>query len=384
MKLLHTSDWHVGKAIRGASRADEHRAVLSEIAAIAEREAVDLVVVAGDLFDSSAPSPESQEIVYGALLALSRTGAEVAVIAGNHDNARALRAVAPVFKLGRVRMVTEPTRPDDGGVLAIRTRDGIDVRLALLPFVSKRGIIRAEDLMDQEMFENAQLYSDRLRLLIDVLCSGFGVDTVNVLVAHTFVLGAVPGGGERAAHLVDEYAVTSQSFPATIGYTALGHLHRPQRVPAGPPVQYCGSPLQLDFGETDQTKQVNLVRLEPGAPADMTPVPLASGRRLRTLSGTIDELATMTNDDDAWLRVIVRGSTRAGLAEYVRDVLGDRVVAVQVDSPAITGASRASDHHHRSPQELFDDYLAAEGVDDDRVRDLFGDLLDVDHEGVRA
>ena len=102
MKLLHTSDWHVGKAIRGASRADEHRDVLAEIAAVAEAESVDLVVVAGDLFDTSTPSPESEEIVYRALLALSRTGTTVAVIAGNHDNARRLRAVAPLLRLGDV------------------------------------------------------------------------------------------------------------------------------------------------------------------------------------------------------------------------------------------------------------------------------------------
>ena len=86
------------------------------------------------------------------------------------------------------------------------------------------------------------------------------------------MLGAQTGGGERAAHLVEEYAVTAQSFPATIGYGALGHLHRPQRIPAGPPLHYCGSPLQLDFGEGEQIKQVNVVTLEPGVPAEVDAV----------------------------------------------------------------------------------------------------------------
>jgi len=192
MKLLHTSDWHVGKAIRGASRADEHRDVLAEIAAVAERESVDVVVVAGDLFDTSTPSPESEEIVYRALLALARTGTAVAVIAGNHDNARRLRAVAPLLRLGNVRLVTEPTRPDDGGVLDLTTGDGTPVRVAMLPFVSKRGIVRAADLMDAEAFENAQRYSDRLRLLIDALCAGFHEGSVNILAAHAFVLAPRP------------------------------------------------------------------------------------------------------------------------------------------------------------------------------------------------
>jgi hypothetical protein len=113
-------------------------------------------------------------------------------------------------------------------------------------------------------------------------------------------------------------------------------------------------------------------------------VRLTSGRQLRTLSGSIDELEAMTNDDDAWLRLIVRGPTRAGLADHLRSVLGERVVAVQVESPATTGATPTADHHHRSPQQLFDEYLATEGVDDDRVRSLFGELLDAEHEGVGA
>jgi exonuclease SbcD len=106
MKLLHTSDWHVGKSIRGASRAEEHTAVLAEIAGIAHREGVDLIVVAGDLFDSSTPAPESEEIVYRSLLALAKTGADVAVIAGNHDNARRLRAISPLLRLGNVHLRT--------------------------------------------------------------------------------------------------------------------------------------------------------------------------------------------------------------------------------------------------------------------------------------
>jgi exonuclease SbcD len=389
MKLLHTSDWHVGKTIRGASRADEHRAVLREIAGIAEREEVDLVVVAGDLFETAAPTAESEQIVYEALLQFASGGAHVAVIAGNHDNAARLHAVAPLFALGRVHVVAAPTRPADGGVLQLRAGDGTDVRLAMLPFVSKRGIVRSADLLQGEAFEHAQAYSERLRLVLDALCADFQHGTVNVLAAHGFVLGSETGGGERAAHLVEEYALTSQSFPATIGYGALGHIHRPQRIPAGPALHYCGSPLQLDFGEGDQVKQVNVVTLEPGVPAEVMSVRLSSGRPLRTVRGTLDELAANAGraatpsldllNDEPWLRVIVHGPTRAGLADLVRELLGERVVEVRVEREgARDDGARATDHRNRSPQELFDEYLAVEGVADDRVRALFADLLDAE------
>ena len=378
MKLLHTSDWHVGKGLRGADRGDEHRQVLAEIAGIAEREAVDVVVVAGDLFDSAAPSPEAERTVYDALLALARSGAHVAVIAGNHDNPRRLRAVAPLLALGRVHVVAEPARPDDGSVLELGLRGGVELRLAMLPFVSKRGIVRAEALMDRPAFELAQLYSDRMRRLLEAMTASFRADTVNVLAAHAFVLGGEAGGGERQAHLVDEYAVPGAAFPAAAGYVALGHLHRAQRIPGSGRLHYCGSPLQLDFGETTQTKQVNVVVLEPGVPAVVEPVPLASGRRLRTVVGDEDELAAMAAlaDDDDWLRVIVRDAPRAGLAAAVQEWFGGRAVDVRVESTLATVTRRRVDHRTRSPQELFGHFLASRGEGDDRVRALFDDLLE--------
>ena len=381
MKVLHTSDWHVGKAIRGESRADEHRAVLQEIVGIAESEQVDLVIVAGDLFDSASPTAEAEEIVYRALLGFASAGSPVAVIAGNHDNAKRLQAVAPLLELGKVVLVAEPTRPDQGGVIELTTGDGIEVRLAMLPFVSKRGIVRAEQLMEQAAFEHAQVYAERLRLLVDYMCRGFTDDTVNILAAHAFVLGATAGGGERPAHLVEEYAITAQSFPASIGYGALGHLHRPQRIPAGPPLHYCGSPLQLDFGEGEQTKQVNIVTMEPGVPADVRAVQLASGWRLRTLRGGLDDLLSMEVPPDTWLRVIVQGATRAGLAQLVRDALGPGVVDVRVEETDRVAAGGGADHQNRSPHELFDAYLQREGVADDRIRRLFAELLDLELEG---
>src|SRR5690349_2130715 len=105
MKILHTADWHVGKTVRGHSRADEHRAVLDELVAVAEAREVDLVIVAGDLFDTASPTPESEQIVYQALLGLRATGAQVVVIAGNHDNPHRLLAVAPLFGELAVRVV---------------------------------------------------------------------------------------------------------------------------------------------------------------------------------------------------------------------------------------------------------------------------------------
>ncbi|MCY4666057.1 MAG: exonuclease SbcCD subunit D [Acidimicrobiaceae bacterium] len=382
MRLLHTSDWHVGKSIRGHGRADEHEAVLSEIAGLAAEHAVDLVLVAGDVFETAAPSAEAETIVYRALLELAGTGAEVAVIAGNHDNGRKLQAVAPVFSAaGGVRVLAQPARPDEGGVQRLRTRGGEDVRLAMLPFVSQRGIVRAKDLMDSDAYENAQNYAERMRKVIDALAEGFESDTVNVLMAHAFVLGGQLGGGERAAHFIDDYALSAQVFPASAGYVALGHVHRPQRIAGPGQIHYCGSPLQLDFGERGHSKQVNLVHMDPGLPPTVRPLLLSSGRSLLRLSGTLAELESQREilDDDPWLQVIVREPRRADLADRVREMLGDGVVDVRVEdtsSPAVRRPSRSG----RTPVELFDEYLAEQNIDDERVRALFKELLDAQHD----
>ncbi len=377
MKLLHTGDWHVGKAIRGHSRAAEHDAVLTEITGIAAAEEVDLVVVAGDLFETAAPGPESEAIVYRHLLGLAATGAEVVVLAGNHDNPRRLVAVTPLLELGRVHLRAEPARPDDGGVVSFTTRTGERVNLGLLPFVSQRGIVRADELMGAQAGDHAATYAERLRRLVDALATALDDgDAVNLLAAHAMVAGGVLGGGERSAHTIFQYAVPATAFPASLHYVALGHLHRSQSVPAACPAWYAGSPLALDFGEEADTKSVLVVEAEPGSPAAVRPVPLTAGRALRTVRGTLDQLADRAADlGDAWLRVEVDEPARVGLADEVRTLL-PHAVAVSARPVEADGGTTRTPRLGRSPDELFAEYLAEQDVDDPRLLALFRELHD--------
>lgn len=374
MRLLHTSDWHVGKLIRGQSRADEHRAVLAEIGQVARDEAVDLVLVAGDLFETAAPGPESEQIVYRALLDLADV-APVVVLAGNHDNPRRLRAVAPLLSLGRVTLLGEVSRPDEGGVVDLDA-GGTPVRLALVPFVSKRGIVRADALMRDQAFELNQAYDERMRAIVSSLCEGFSADTVNVVCGHLFAAGGSLGGGERSAHTIMDYSVGAQAFPATAQYVALGHLHRAQDIGGPTRIHYCGSPMQLDFGETADTKSVAVVDLEPGLPAKVRDLPLRQGRQLRTITGTMAELESVRGTtDDAHLRVVVTDVRRAGLADEVREWF-PHAVDVIVRTPDTIRPERPRRLDTASPSDLFAEYLAQAGVDDPRLLPAFEDLLE--------
>jgi exonuclease SbcD len=372
VRLLHTSDWHVGRAIRGRSRADEHRAVLAEIAAVADREAVDLVVVAGDLFDTAAPSAESEQIVYRALLDLAAGRRPVVAVAGNHDSAQRLGAVAQLAGASGIRLVSAISRD---GVVEVEAAGEV-ARLALLPFPSQRYVVTADRLMSGDAADAHADYADRVVRILRSLTDGFGAGTVNMVVAHLMVMGGTLGGGERGAHTVFDYWVPATAFPATAQYVALGHLHRAQQLPGPAPLHYCGSPLQLDFGETANDPMVNVVDVAPGRPAAVRPVALTAGRRLRTLRGTLAQVLDAP-PTDAYLRVVLDEPARAGLADEVRERVPGVVEVVLAPRDGGTADRRSDpDRLRRSPHDLFAEYLGEAGVDDDRVAALFDEIVD--------
>ena len=377
MKLLHTADWHVGKTIKGQSRLAEHKAVLDDIVRIADTEQVDVVLVAGDLYETAAPSPDAEALVLKTLLDLRDTGAQVIVISGNHDNAARFEAMRPVFAALGVVVLGMPRRPADGGVIEVVGRSSDSVRVALVPFLSQRGIIRTEQLMGQDAGDNVATYDERMRMMVSALCAPFADDAVNVVAAHCMVMGASLGGGERAAQTYMDYAIGAVAFPAYAHYVALGHLHRTQQIAGAAPIWYSGSPLQVDFGEVDGPSNVLLVTADRKSPAVVRPVAVAGGRRLRTLRGTVDQLRSLAADSgDAFLRVVVEGPVKAGLAQDVRELLGDSVVEVRLAAPTEVARSGRGRITGQSPHELFAAYLETIGVDDSRLGALFAELLD--------
>lgn len=375
MKFLHTADWHVGRTIRGRSRDDEHVAVLGEIATIARDEQVDLILVAGDIFDTAAPTAASEEIVYRVLLEMAEA-APVVIVAGNHDNPARLRAVAPLLRLGRVVVGSQVLRPGQGGTITI---PGLPIRIALVPFIGKRGIVKVEEILALDTRELIGEYAGRVQRIIEALCEEMTTDSVNILVGHLMVLGGKTGGGERIAHLFD-YAIPALSFPGHLSYVALGHLHRGQQVPAPAPIWYSGSPLQLDFGEEDDAKSVAIVEVEPGLPARVDLRLLHSGKRLRTLRGSLAEVTTQAGEvGDDYVRVELEEKARSGLADEVRELLPG---AVEVRLATLEARSDQMNPLRlgRDPSELFKEYLTSRNVDDPALVELFDELLAESHE----
>jgi exonuclease SbcD len=377
MKILHTSDWHLGKVLKGQSRSEEQVAVLGEIVAIAERERPDLVIVAGDLYDTAAPIADTKKVAIRALTALRRHAAAVVVIAGNHDHGAEIDALRPWADGVGITLRGTLKQAEDHLITGM-TPDGQAWRLAALPFVSQRYAVRASEMFELSAADASATYADHVARMIGALTATFadGSETVNLVTAHITVFGGKLGGGERDAHTIEAYAVPSSVFPASTHYVALGHLHRRQQVPGPCPVHYCGSPLAIDFGEQENTPSVSIVEAFPTASAKVRPVPIGAAVPLRTVRGTLAELAQVAPDDQAWLRVVVRERPRSGLREDVQALL-PRALEVRIDPtmlPDLDPSRPPTANTGRSPRELFADYLAATGISDGALSDLFDRL----------
>jgi DNA repair protein SbcD/Mre11 len=380
MKLLHTSDWHVGKTLKGRARLEEQRTVLAQIVSIAKQHEVDAVLVAGDLYENAAPSADAQKLVVSTLRKLARAGIEVIVIAGNHDHAGTFEAYRPVMRDAGIHVYGAFRPASAGGVHRFTARStGEQAVVAILPFLSQRYAVRAVEIVENTPAENVGSYDQMVRDILANLTAEFSDSTVNLIMAHLTCTGGAFGGGERAAQSIFEYHVPASVFPVEAHYVALGHLHRRQTLPAACPVHYSGAPLAVDFGEQDNTNVVCLVEVSPTTPAKVTDIPITSGRRLRTVSGTVAELIARADEfGDDYLRVWVNEPVRAGLRDEVAQALPDALeIRIHPDfSTATSGSKVTIDHASRTPGQLFADYCAASDVEDPRVAALFGELHD--------
>jgi exonuclease SbcD len=280
MRLLHTSDWHIGRSLHGTDLLAEQEAVLSGLAEVVAAESVDVVVVAGDVYDRAVPSADATGVLDRVLMRLRNAGASVVLTPGNHDSARRLAFGAGLMARSgvHVRAVTtaldEPVLlPDEHG----------DVAVYGLPFLEPE-VARHELGLAEGRSHEAVLTAAMDRVRADLFLRP-GVRSV--VLAHAFVGGGVPSDSERDICVGGVDLVPAAVFDG-VDYVALGHLHRPQTL--SDRVRYSGSPLAYSFGEAGQQKQVWLVELDAGGLAAVRPVLLPAPRQLTVLRGELPDL----------------------------------------------------------------------------------------------
>ena len=334
MKIVHTSDWHVGRRWKGIQRLDEMEAVLNHLAEFIEREAVDLVLHSGDIFDSRNPPAEAERLVNRFFVRVGRAGAHMVVIAGNHDDPQRLDARSLLAEYANVQILGRPRSAQQGGHRIIRTRCGDRAIVGALPFASAGAWVSALDLAGDEAGARSK-YARMFQRAVQNLSQPFQADAVNLLVAHTHLEGAVFGESERRVHIGEDWAATAQALPTSANYIALGHIHKPQKVGGTLPAYYAGSPLQMDFGEVGQEKTFVVVTAKPGKPAQIEHVRYQGGLPLVDLRATRVELETVAEQHrtGCWLRVTVPLAERdPDINRKVRDMLPN-VLVVKAELP---------------------------------------------------
>ncbi|ACO46586.1 exonuclease SbcCD subunit D [Deinococcus deserti] len=339
MRVLHTADFHAGRNLRGFDRTPEVHEALNEIAALAKSERVDAVLVSGDLFDTGNPSADAEHAVFDFFLRLRDAGVPGVVIAGNHDSAARLDSVTGLLGWVGIQAVAQPTANPVQMVRHVETRSGETLTVGALPYLSERRLVKAADLLGGDTGAWRQKYREGMGFFLRRLGEGFRPGSVNMLMMHATLDGAVPSGSERTIQfdLTNQYTLSGLQLPAGAQYVALGHIHKPQTVSDAPLACYPGSVIQLDFGEGGEKKQINLVEVSPGRPAQVHPVPLASGRELRTVRVDLENVEARLEalkDFPGLLKVVVRapaGTALPGLKDRVLRV-APNTLAVDLDA----------------------------------------------------
>lgn len=298
IKILHTADWHLGKKLDHFSRIEEQRLVLNEICEIADNQEADVIVVAGDLFDTFNPPVEAMELFYKTLKRLTNDGKRpVIAIAGNHDSPDRIDAPDPLARECGILFVGNPdvtipplviensfeiTQSEKGFFEIQLPQFDYPIRIIATPYANEIRLKTYLGAVDKEVQLN-QVLANSWKRLADTYCDTNGV---NILTTHLYMLqrdGEVleEPEGEKPLRIGNADIVYTDCIPEQIQYTALGHLHRFQNIGGHTsPVIYSSSPLSYSFSEAGQDKKVVIIEAEPNKPVTFKDILLVSGRML--------------------------------------------------------------------------------------------------------
>lgn len=399
MRILHTSDLHIGKNFYGRPMERAHEALLGWLVGRVEATGADVLIVAGDIFDVSAPPSFARRQYYDFCAAMAATGAHLVLLGGNHDSPSMLQEAHGLLAELPVLIVPAATASPDDQVYVLTTREGAPgAVLCGVPFLNQRDVIRSvagQSIEDRRaavmagiaehyaaVYAAALLRRDQLGAALPIIATG-----------HLTTLGATSSESVQEIYVGNLSCFPANQLPPA-DYIALGHIHRPQPVGGMDHVRYCGSPLALSFDELDQQKQVVVVEFTPaGRTIETIPVPVF--QPMLRVAGTLEELPdrlrthalAYSENDPAWVEVTVSDSDY--LPDLVRqvedmaaglplDIVRVRRLTAAADRTAIAAEPRSL--AEVTPEDVFNrlleqkaDAIAPERVD--RLRELFGQSL---------
>ena len=358
MKIIHTADWHIGQKLHERSRLDEHEQFLDWLLETIQEREVDLLLVSGDIFDTSLPSAKATNLYYRFLYCLfDETDAYAVITAGNHDSARHLEAPREFLEMGKIYVVglaTEPAKcvfpfpPDDP-----------QVAVAAVPYLSEAEL---PHVPYETEIEKSERYRERLKSFYADCVSDMPAELPKILMGHLFVQGGKVTDSERNIQIGGATAIHASDFPNGVDYVALGHLHRPQTIKgAAYPIRYSGSPIPLRFNETGYHKSVYLLELsDDGMLALDEAIEIPVFKELCTIEGDEEFIlceAMARNWGGKYIQVkLMLNKPKLGISDEIRqafDARGGEVLSVEVEVPEVMHRPEISVEDMKRPEEIF-------------------------------
>ncbi len=392
MKILHTSDWHLGRSLYGRKRYDEFSAFLDWLAQTIEKEKVDALLVAGDVFDTSTPSNRAQELYYRFLSRVSTSCCRhVVLIAGNHDSPTFLNAPRELLRALNVYVVGSMTDDPADEVIVLQNNpqisqmdtDNVEAIVCAVPYLRDKDIRTVEpgetiDDKNRKLVEGVKKHYESVVQLAETKRNNLRESAQSadkyipiIAMGHLFTAGGktVDGDGVRELYVGSLAHVDEEVFPSSIDYLALGHLHVPQAVGSAEHIRYCGSPIPMGYGEANQEKKVVLIEFDSTTP-NIQEVPVPCFQQLIRIVGSLDDihvkLEELKNEDShAWLEIEYTGGDIIG---NLREILDE------------TLAGSAMEIRRIKNRRLIDRVIGTidenETLDDLNVNDVFERCLD--------
>lgn len=358
MKILHTSDLHIGKKLMGRERYAEYRAVLAEISGLCESECVDLVLIAGDVYDTYTPSSEAEEIFYSGVKEIAKHSA-VLIISGNHDDYVRLTAASAFAEELNVYIVGNnlqavncaprgnvyPVQSGCGWVI-FQNRKGEKVYINTLPYPNEA---RFKEGKSDETF------SDKMTRWIAVGEAGKQKKILSVFLSHIFVAGGAVSDSEREIDLGGARLVPQNMLP-DCGYIALGHLHKRQKI--GKNAYYCGAPMQFSFDESGTEKSVNVFDLTESGVQNFKQISISGAKKLIRLqaNSVAEGIALLDKNADYFVELTLHLNAPITPSENSALHSNENLVSLKAE---IFGAETKTDkvsNKDKSSSELFSDY----------------------------
>ncbi len=294
MKILHTADWHIGKSLHKFELEEDHLLFFEWLINTIKEEEVDLLLVAGDVFEMSNPSAQARKIYYQVLQQLISKNTKVIITGGNHDSVAMLNAPREILEALDITIVggVELDNLEREIVPIYSQKNELELLVLAVPYLRDKDIRKAVEGQTYEDKTEAirQGITQHYQQLVDICGDKYSKEVPMIAMGHLYMQSSKTSDSEREIQIGNLAGINVSMLPKNISYLALGHIHRPQVLEANECMRYSGSPIPLSFSERKDDKQVVLIEINGNTQISVKPTLVPKARELRKFTGTLDQV----------------------------------------------------------------------------------------------